>query len=164
MITQEQLKSILRYEPETGKFYWLINSGRAFIGNKAGNINSEGYVRIRIDGQEYKAHRLAWLYVYGVNPENEIDHINGIKDDNRIVNLRDVSHQENCKNQKNRINNTSGIQGVSWNKDKKKWTAGIRMNEKWNYLGGFEDKFEAICARKSAERRFSFHQNHGRSV
>ena len=105
---------------------------------------------------------MAWLYIYGEFPDSEIDHIDGNGLDNKKTNLRSVTHKENAKNAKLCKNNTSGVCGVTWNKKSEKWMAQIK-NDGWNlYLGLFEDKFDAICARRSAENRLGYHPNHGR--
>jgi len=98
MLTQSQLKEILTYNPDTGIFTWLVASnGRIRVGDIAGTTDN-GYVRIMIERTKYRAHRLAWLYVHGESPKEQIDHINHIRDDNRINNLRCVSCHENFKN------------------------------------------------------------------
>jgi len=162
VITQSELKRLFSYDPETGLFTRLISNNRRLkSGEIAGSTTCGGYVRICVNGQPYQAHRLAWLYMTGSWPENQIDHINHIKDDNRIANLRDVTHRENQKNQPKRKTNTSGVTGVMWNVRDKRWRAKIFLNGKEKSLGGFTNKFEAICARKSAENRHGFHPNHG---
>ena len=163
LITQAELKRQLRYEPETGHFYWLEGGGRRRLGFPAGSLWSNGYARIWIDGKDYMAHRLAWLYMYGAFPQNQIDHINGNPLDNRILNLRDVDQAENHKNKRRQSNNSSGVTGVRWNKQAGKWVAYINVDGKQIYFGLFEDFFEAVCARKSAENKYGFHENHGRS-
>tara|TARA_R100001244_G_C5089428_1_gene116025 strand:- start:21 stop:518 length:498 start_codon:yes stop_codon:yes gene_type:complete len=163
MITQKQLKELLHYNPDTGIFTNRVRRSQSSkIGDVAGCNSADGYLAIKISGKKYKGHRLAWLYVSGELPLNQIDHINGITSDNRIVNLRNVSHAENCKNQKLRNTNTSGITGVGWHKGNKKWLSKICVDDKIIHLGVFIDKFEAICARKSASNKYGFHQNHGR--
>ena len=94
-----------------------------------------------IDGKEYKAHRLAWLYVYGIWPKLYIDHINGIRDDNRICNLRDVSNRENAINRS--YHRKGKLAGASYHKQKGKWRATIRINGRYTHLGLFETKEEA---------------------
>ncbi|MCK5236074.1 MAG: HNH endonuclease [Deltaproteobacteria bacterium] len=161
-LTQKQLKEILHYSPETGLFVWLTSPTKSVkIGDIAGTLGSRGYVRIMIEGKNYQSHRLAWFYVYGVWPLNHIDHINHIKDDNRIVNLREATGQENQRNASLRKSNTSGVCGVSLHKTSNKWQATIGANDKNIHLGLFSDKFEAICARKSADNKYGFHANHG---
>jgi DUF4097 and DUF4098 domain-containing protein YvlB len=162
-MTQEYLKSLLDYNPETGKFIWRVNN-KNYVksGSEAGWIDSYGYRVIGIDKKGYKGHRLAWLWYYGRWPENEIDHINHNRGDNRIKNLREVSHQENVKNRSRPRNNTSGHVGVHWYKGQKKWCANIESNGKKIYLGSFKEKEDAVKARKEAEAKYKFHQNHGR--
>jgi hypothetical protein len=98
MLNQKTLKKYLNYDPETGVFKRKINSGKAKIGDVAGGINGSGYICIRINSVKYRAHRLAWLYVHGKFPDNQIDHINRVKNDNRIDNLRDVTQSVNARN------------------------------------------------------------------
>jgi hypothetical protein len=88
MVSQSKLKSILRYEPETGKFYWLEARGRVSRGSEAGSVGRFDYLVIKIDSKAYYAHRLAHLYMEGYLPELDIDHINGKRRDNRWVNHR----------------------------------------------------------------------------
>lgn len=161
MLTQERLKQLFRYTPKTGRFTRLCSQPSVNAGDVAGCLQ-RGYVKIGIDGKVYNAHRLAWLYVNGEFPENQIDHVNGVRDDNRICNLRDVTNIENHKNQKTPVNNTSGVIGVSWIKGSKKWRSKIGKEFMQIRLGEFTDKFEAICARKSAENKYEYHANHGR--
>jgi len=163
MITQKELKKRLKYDPETGIFTWLIiTSNRVKVGDVAG-FNSCGYLRISLDNESYQAHRLACLYMIGKFPENQTDHINHIRNDNRWVNLRDVTHGENLKNSTMSKNNTSGITGVCWGKDIGKWISRIMVNRKDISLGRFACKFEAACVRKSAENKYGFHKNHGQA-
>jgi hypothetical protein len=137
MITQEYLKSILSYDPETGIFIWKISKGRVKENDIAGNIHKNGYVNIKIDGLMYRSHRIAWIYIHGNLPNNEIDHINGIKNDNRIINLRQANHSENQKNCEKYKTNKSGFKGVSWDKSSNKWTAQAQLNGKKYNLGRF---------------------------
>jgi len=134
MITKERLISVLDYDKETGHFRWKINGrGRIKIGAIAG-YNQKGYLGISIDGRTYGAHRLAWLYVYGSFPNDELDHINQVKNDNRLCNLRDVNHIDNVRNQFiPRKHNKSGFIGVCKYKDK--WQALIKVSGKTTNLG-----------------------------
>ena len=163
-MNQERLKSLLDYNPETGKFIWRVSKRRGVkAGSEAGNINSNGKYRcIGIDGKKYSAHRLAWLWYYGRWPEDQIDHINHNPDDNRIENLREVSNQENQRNRRLSRNNTSGRVGVHWHKMEEKWRASIKSNGKNIFLGRFKEKEDAIKAREEAEVKYKFHKNHGR--
>ncbi|AUR99409.1 hypothetical protein NVP1265O_30 [Vibrio phage 1.265.O._10N.286.52.F6] len=177
MITQELVKELLHYDPETGEFthkhrgrHHFSNDGRfrhwndRFSGLKAGKKRSNGYWIITIFNKAYRAHRIAWLYVYGSFPSGQIDHINGVRNDNRIKNLRDVNQAENGKNQKRRSTNTSGVTGVWFSKQKGKYVAEILVNGVKHHIGTFESVTAAAKARKEAERKFGFHKNHGRIV
>ncbi len=108
-------------------------------------------------------HRLAWLYMYGEWPVGDIDHINGIRDDNRLINLRSVSRQENLRNRRTGRNNTSGVMGVNWDKSLGKWRSSIGIGGKTKHLGVSHYKWDVICLRKSAEMKYGFHLNHGRN-
>jgi hypothetical protein len=155
-LTYERLLEVLRYEPETGVFVWKVCRGRMKAGTVAGRLGVDGYYQIGIDKNLYFAHRLAWLYVYGYMPENSIDHINKVKGDNRIRNLREVSHQCNLRNSKRACNNTSGVCGVYWDKKCNKWRVGINVNYKNKYLGHYDDFDDAVCARLAAEQALNW--------
>lgn len=158
MITQEELKNQFHYNPYTGIFI------RKKLGKKTGSKNNCGYININVNNKTYSAHRLAWLYVHGDWPKN-IDHVNHIRHDNRLVNLRNVTHKENRRNSSLISTNKSGVNGVHWNKNTNKWIACIFMRNGENiesiHLGSHLDKFEAICARMSANNKHGFHKNHG---
>ena len=170
-LTSKKLKSLVHYSPETGMFTWKerpIKSNRdkewnkLYAGKSAGCLcHNSGYVNIVVRCKRYRAHRLAWLYVYGRWPSTQIDHINGNRADNRLDNLREVINAENSKNSGIRKNNTSGIIGVYWSEKYRKWVASIKHAGKNICLGQYEDKDLAITARKKAEARFGFHPNHG---
>lgn len=154
MITLEKLQELLSYDPETGIFTWLTQRrGGAKKGTEAGCKNFKGYIKINIYGKEYLAHRLAWLYVYGKLPESFLDHINEIRDDNRITNLRLATLQENYHNiSKPQKNNKSGILGVCRANCGKKWRADICLNGKIKYLGVFNTAEQAYEAYLKAKR------------
>lgn len=164
MVTQERLKELLHYDPETGAFIWRVaRRGPAGVGDVAGTLRVTGYITIGIDGRIYRAHRLAFLYM-GVSLPPQVDHENHIRNDNRWVNLSPATsfiNQRNCTLHKN---NQSGVTGVHWHKYFRKWTATIGFNKKRYHLGRFNDKEEAIKVRKEAEKRFGFHPNHGASL
>ena len=154
MITQTELKQQLHYNPDTGIFTRLVAKCRRFkAGDIAGCLSPNGYILIGINGKLYRAHRLAWLYVYGKFPKDQIDHINGIKSDNRIANLRESTHAENMQNEiKPRSNNTSGYLGVSWDKNRGNFVTSISINGKNKHLGYFEIAAEAHQVYLEAKR------------
>jgi HNH endonuclease len=163
MITQSELKEILHYNHDTGVFTRLVSTGnRVKVGEIAGYSMGCGYISIGVHKKYYLAHRLAWLYMTGYWPNDKIDHINHIRDDNRFCNLREVTHRENLMNSSMYKNNSSGITGVYWYKKYSMWLIMISIKGKQINLGYFVDKFEAICARKSAENKYGFHINHGK--
>lgn len=132
------------------------------IGDIAGCLHKgTGYIGVTINGKNHQAHRLAWLYMTGKWPKHHIDHDDHIRCNNKWDNLNAATSQENNKNRSKMKNNTSGVTGVSWFKAGKKWHAQITVGKKKKHLGFFTDKLEAVCARKSAEIKHGFHQNHG---
>ena len=149
MITQCELKEVLEYNHDTGVFTWLKSNGpRAKVGNVAGYKNCYGYICIMLRSKKYKAHRLAYLYMTGKFPENFIDHINHIKDDNRWTNLRDATNSQNQYNTKKPRTNKSGYKGVCWNKRYKKWESKIKYMSKTIHLGRYTTPQEAAEAYK----------------
>ncbi len=147
----ELCKTHLRYE--NGRLFW-IDGKRA--GREAGSLNPYGYKDVRLDGKVYKVHRVIYSMFKGVIADGlVIDHINQIKDDNRIENLRAVSHSENMKNRSMLPNNTSGITGVFWYKRQQKYGAFIGVNGKQTYLGQFADINEARKARLAGELKYA---------
>jgi hypothetical protein len=178
-ITRELLQELLEYNPETGILTWKPREREWFTsdyrhrdwikrwsGMSAGyvfhnKILDQKYVKVCVMGKRLLAHRVIWMLVHGQWPD-DIDHINGCSTDNRLVNLRSVDRTTNLRNRARFKNNTSGVTGVVWTKRSQKWRAQIRVNTKQICLGLHADKFDAICARKSAENRYGFHPNHGR--
>ncbi|QIN99207.1 homing endonuclease [Salmonella phage smaug] len=134
MITQERLKELLEYNPETGQFTNKILRGRLKVGAFAGTLRSDGYIQIRLDKKAYYAQQLAFLFMTGIIPE-EVDHINRIRSDNRWVNLRESNRQENSRNRKSTSN--SGYLGVSWNTKAQKWQVMVRNSTGNNIFGGY---------------------------
>lgn len=165
-LTQEHLKEILHYNPDTGIFTWLIRIAPCIkIGKIAGHKHKQAnsnkiYIVIRIHGTGYLAHRLAFFYIDGKWPENEVDHEEGNGLDNKWNNLRSVTHAVNQKNRKKGQNNKSGVPGVYF--DKNIWRAFISINKKQTFISSSVDFFETVCARKSAEIKHGYHKNHGR--
>ena len=112
MLTQEYLKAHLHYNPETGLFARIKSNGTAHVGDIAGNLSSTGYVYISLNNKSYRAHRLVWLYLYGAFPISNLDHINCIRNDNRLANLRICNNQQNGFNSKIQSRNKFGLKGV----------------------------------------------------
>lgn len=164
-IDRDKVMKLLKYDRKTGLFSWRVDVGRwgrIKAGSQAGCLcGTWGYIIINIGGVTYRAHRLAWLILYGRWPNGDIDHKNHVRSDNKLLNLREVSHACNLKNQKLRETNTTGIMGVVRSKGNN-WTSGIWVDNKSKYLGFHKDFFEACCSRKSAENKYGFHENHGK--
>lgn len=154
MITHDRLLEVLRYEPDTGLFWWKIKtSNRCNVKKPAGSINN-GYVLITVDGIRYRAHRLAWVYINKKWPPDFIDHINGNRTDNRIANLREVDCKTNNENlRESRSNNKTGYLGVSYFKPMKKYRASIQASGKLKHLGYFDDPEEAHAVYLAAKRQ-----------
>ena len=161
MITQKRLKQLLHYDPETGVFTRNTKYLDMEVGDVAGGVDDSGYVRIYVDGKRYRAHRLAWLYVYGEWPD-KVDHADHIRNNNKIGNLESGTYRDNALNQSVPKNNKSGVIGVHWHKGRNQWIASIRINYKLITLLSRKDFFETVCARKSAEIKYGFHENHGK--
>ena len=159
MLNQKTLKKHLDYDPETGIFKWKIARRGVKSGSVAGTLTLTGYIQIQLFNKLYLAHRLAWLYVNGEFPEDQMDHINGVKIDNRIVNLRAVTHVENSKNKAMPKTNTSGFIGVRWNKKSKKWRVCIQKT----HYGTFKSKSDATTKAKEVYKELGYHENHGRA-
>lgn len=132
----------LHYDPKLGRLIW--SKARADrIGKVAGHVDRSGYRKIMVKGFNFRAHRLCWLIHYGTEPDGEIDHINGIKDDNRIENLREATRSQNCMNMKLRSDNASGFKGVYWREHAKRFTASIWKDGKRKSLGYFNTAEQA---------------------
>jgi len=146
IITQNRLKELLFYCPDAGVFSWVApTSRRVAKGDVAGAKDHYGYVVIRLDRILYKAHRLAWLYEYGEMPDGGLDHINRIKSDNRIANLRIANQSENMQN-------LEGMRGIRWDFGRKKWRVQIKTNYKNKFIGRFDALADAIKAREQAKK------------
>jgi hypothetical protein len=173
----ELLRKLLSYDPLSGILTWkdrpreMFSSARIWKSWNAVYANTEamtainnGYRMGQIQNRQYRAHRIIWMMVYGTPPEGQIDHINGDRSDNRLVNLRCVSVAENRRNQKTPITNTSGFIGVGWHKHTGKWRASIKINGRAIHLGGFDTIEQAVQAREAAQIELGFHPNHGRAA
>ena len=156
-LTQDELKDALLYFPKTGAFL------RRPSGKRAGSVNKKGYWVIGIKQKLYQAHRLAFLYMTGKFPDQEVDHRNHDKSDNRWDNLRDVSGSKNARNAKLSVKNKSGYTGV-YATESGDWVAKISDGKKVQTIGIFDSKMDAALARRFAEQRLGYHPNHGRSI
>lgn len=178
-VAPEVLVSLLRYDAETGKLYWLPRLPHLFgksrlcgsesycrkwndryAGKEAFTYGAPDYLRGSIFGFTTTAHRVIWALVHGEWPELQIDHINGRRHDNRIENLRQVTPAENSKNVRRR-DNTSGVLGVSRHSTSGKWVAQLAIDGKNTYLGSFDTIEEAAEARRLANIKHGYHPNHG---
>ena len=162
-LTPEMVLSVVDYNPSSGDFHWRWRQGRErttltwnsrFAFKKCSSINSDGYLMIMINGKAYPAHRLAWLIVYGTMPDGFIDHINRVRTDNRISNLRLVTHSENMQNRKIQKNNKSGYRGVSWDAKYGKWRARINASGKCINLGYHDTAELAAVAFEAARMKY----------
>lgn len=151
--TQARLKELFSYDEKTGDLTRILDIGGAKIGDIAGSMK-RGYKTIRVDGSSYYAHRLVWLYVYGHFPKLMLDHINRIRSDNRLVNLREVSVSENNQNTSISKNNSTGYSGISFHKATGKYQARIGVDGKSKYLGIFISIKNAIVAQTEAKLKY----------
>lgn len=151
ILAPKEVRRLLSYCADTGVFRWAVAKSRIRIGMIAGNRTRKGYVCIETGGHQFKAHRLAWVHYYGVWPTAQIDHINGIRDDNRICNLREATREDNGRNKRRQKNNTSGTPGVTWRESHRKWCARITVNGARLHLGYFDIYSDAVAQRKAAE-------------
>lgn len=166
MLTQARLKELLHYCPKTGIFTWKKNRrGHAISGCPAGSCTTmrdgKSYVRIRVDGECFLAHRLAMLYMQSNFPKQEVDHIDGNGCNNIFTNLRCVSPQNNKRNKRLYTSNNSGCSGVTWKRTLGRWRSVIYVCSKQIHLGYYNHIEDAIAARKAAEVKYGFHGNHG---
>lgn len=154
-LTAARLRELLHYDPETGVFTWRVRVSQAVkAGAIAGRINYEGYATIKVLGHEYRAHRLALFYMEGKMPAAEVDHINGVRLDNRLVNLRHADRATNAQNMRKalRTNLSCGLIGATWDRRREVWKAAIQVNGKKRMLGAFNTAEEAH-ARYLEEKR-----------
>lgn len=176
--TPAELRQLLEYDPETGRFTHKARQARhfaaaknpqraanswnkRFAGKQTFTAGFRGYRIGGLLGTQCYAHRVAWAYMTGEWPAVEIDHINGDPSDNCFANLRSVSKSENGRNKGIGRRNKSGVMGVIWCKTIGKWRATIRADNRQIHLGTFDDLSEAAKVRREAEARFGFHPNHG---
>lgn len=175
MLTVEQLRTAVTYDAETGAFRWNHRPKEQFANERAWSMwhkrffnctafttKSNGYCLGRVCSITVKAHRAAWALHYGEWPSQNLDHINGDRSDNRIENLRLASPKENGRNQKRHKTNTSNHTGVVWSVRQRRWCARIVVDGVRKHLGTFVSLDDAVAARKAAEQRHGFHENHGK--
>lgn len=180
--TPSDLRQLVSFNASTGEFMWKARSvswfsgggqhcaehdcrvwNAKYAGKPAGSLDkSVGYLRLSVLGGKIWAQRAAWMIAFGEVPNGQIDHIDGDKLNNRIENLRVVSMADNRRNQKRPHTNSSGVIGVTWNPKNKNWNARIQVDGKTVHLGSFSDLHDAAEARKLADIKFGFHENHGR--
>lgn len=177
------LPKILAADHETGRLYWLtrtpdmFQTGRHTAAHTCAKWNAaragreaftaltmNGYLHGRIWGRGYLAHRVIWALATGEWPTDQIDHINGNRSDNRLCNLRSVSHAENAMNVRRPASNTSGHIGICKPTRTGRWVAYITIEKSRRHLGSFDSMEAALSARQSAERQYGFHENHGNTV
>lgn len=140
-LTQKRVRELLEYDQATGLFYWKVDRGGVRKGSVAGLVHDNGYIRISVDRKRYYAHRLAFLFIEGEFPPEQVDHVNMNRADNRWINLRKASLSENMHNRNIRSHSGIGVKGVS--KNKSGFMARIRVDRKPIYLGNFRTKEEA---------------------
>lgn len=174
--TPQELAELLLYDPKAGILKWACRPEKYFrspayakswndkFAGKAVGVfdNGNGYHVFVVLGQRFYAHRAAWVLTHGKYPCGSIDHIDGDGHNNKLSNLRDVSHAENLRNQKLNSKNKTGVTGVFWNGCS--FEVYIKYQQKKYHLGKFKDLETAAAVRKSAEMRFGFHANHGRQT
>lgn len=179
-LSQADLRALFEYEPETGFLRWkerdrvMFNADKCwrtwnsrFAGAIAGTKKQSAgkqYIQVSLDGRVYPSHRLIWVFLHGSIDETlVIDHVNGVGTDNRLANLRLVAHSENQKNITMRRDNKTGVMGVRWEPDKRKWHAQISADRVRTFLGYFDSFEEAVAVRRLSEKQNGFHQFHGLS-
>ena len=145
-LTQDRLKELLHYDPDTGHFTRRVKRGHAIVGSRAGTTDRRGYRQIMVDWCRHSEHRLAFLYMTGEFPADEVDHKNRVRVDNRWSNLRPASRRDNAGNKKLQSNSTSGHRGVTWDRSREKWKAQGRNGGRRTHLGYFDSLGEAAAA------------------
>lgn len=171
-LTSEYVRRIVDYDPHTGVLTWLPRTpdmfddgghsaehnsrkwNARFAGSIASTKNAHGYVCVRINGNRYLAHRIAWLYMVGSWPPDQIDHKNGDTGDNRWDNLRLATHSENHQNLKVKKSNRSGYSGVHWHVARSKWAASIKFQRRNIHLGFFDSAEDAHAAYLQAKAKY----------
>ena len=160
-MTQELLREYVDYDEVTGIVTWKKKTGSNIIGVEVGSYMTNGYKSVGILKESMLVHRLIYLYMTGTLPQ-QVDHINQVRDDNRWCNIQASTNKKNSRNHTLRSTNTSGWTGVSWGKRENKWRARIMVDGVEKYLGTYYTIEEAVKARKKANLKYGFHENHGK--
>lgn len=173
-LTYDIARQLLKYEPETGKLFWLHRPRELFkrekdfhcwnarhAGDETFKVNCQGYLLGKIMGVRRPSHRVIWLLQTGSWPDGEVDHINGDRSDNRWKNLRCVSKVENGRNAGMHKNNTSGVNGVHWHNTYKNWVVRIMVDGRQKFIGNYKTIEEAAAARCEANRKYGYTERHG---
>ena len=147
----EDLLNHLEYRRESGELYWKVPTGtKAKVGKKVGGINQEGYKYVKFKKTQHLAHRIIWKMEHREEPPEIIDHIDRVRTNNVITNLRAATQSLNQLNRDDRGHGASGVKGVTWDKNRKKWSASIRINKETTFLGRFKNIEDAKQAYKNA--------------
>lgn len=162
MVCEALIKMHISYDRETGIFTCIKPYGRNGLGRRVGYERPDGYRTIGIAYQVFQEHHLAWWLVTGEWPVDQIDHINGLRADNRFENLREATALENNRNKIRMRNNSSGVNGVCFHRRDGNWRAYIMTLDGNRHLGYFPTFDEAVLARRAAEIEYGYHVNHGR--
>lgn len=163
-LSRDKVSRILGYDDVSGELYWKVNrTSNARAGSVAGYI-TDGYRRVKINGVLFSVHRVIWLLVHGVWPTDQIDHIDGNPLNNAIENLREVTNQENNRNRGLSRRNKSGFMGVVYARKTGKWWGHIKVDGRTILSPGYRRMESAIAWRRRMNRKYQFHQNHGRST
>lgn len=164
-LTAARLRELLHYDPETGVFTWIAErSGGAEPGQRAGAAHTSGYRKVCIDGRHYLEHRLVWLYVHGEFPPHQLDHIDGSRHNNALLNLRPATNEENCQNRALRSDSSTRLPGVGWHKKSGKFQARIGVGKQRKHLGLFDLPDEAYGAYLEAKARLHNFQPGARAL
>jgi hypothetical protein len=175
-LTYHTAVRLLKPDFETGRLFWLPRTpdlfavesdcaawNRRYAGTEAFlTKHTKGYLTGKVGSRTYRAHRVVWLLAHKAWPEDQIDHINGIRTDNRLINLREATNSINMRNACLPRHNTSGTIGVAWSERDQRWRARMHLGNRSLSLGYFHEIEDAIAARKAAEKLYGFHENHGR--
>ena len=165
MLTREKLASVMTFDPEKGRFFWIEGAGRGKpAGKEVGSFDAHGYGQINVFGKIWKEHRLVWLWLHGEMPEQQVDHINHDRRDNRPENLRLADNMENHKNRPMQNSNKTGCPGVWYDRPNDRYRVYITVDKKRINLGSTKTLDDAIKMRMAANTKYGFHENHGVTV